>query len=123
MNAPPSKLEALHAEMLGDLQELYVLLGEFRGDLPKLLAGLKTDADTAAAQVTEAFSDFHGQAMALAEFIKARKIEVLGDIEHATVRNAALTKSAFDGVTKYFWLLGALGAFNLLAVVLLLVRR
>jgi predicted RNA-binding Zn ribbon-like protein len=123
MNAPPSKLEALHAEMLGDLQQVHQLLGQLREDMPTLMAGLKTDADKASAEIRNAFLDFHGQGMALAEFIKARKTEVLRDIEHATVSNAAITKSALDGFTKYFWLLAALGVFDLAALLVLVARK
>ncbi len=114
-------LDALHAELLGDLQEANAQLQKFRSDLPGVHALFKKDSDLAAAAMRAAFEDFHAAALALAEFIKLRKTEVIADIEQATVKNALTTKRALATFTKSFWILGALSVTNLVLVVAVLV--
>lgn len=112
MNAR-TRLEALHAEMLGDLQEVHLLLQALRSELPEVAAKLKSDSSEAAAVVSQACVDFQAQAFALAEFIKLRKGEVLEDIQHSTARNAAATKRALSAFNNMLWALAALGLMNL----------
>lgn len=117
-----TKLDALHAEMLGDLQELFVLVKQFRADMPALLAGLRGDAAEAAATVTKSCEDFHGMSLALAEFIKLRKTEVLEDIEKSTMRNALTMQTALATFARSFLVLGVIGGLNLLALLALLFK-
>jgi hypothetical protein len=111
---PGTKLDALHAEMLGDLQEVVQLLGSLRSEVPQLMAEIKKGGDDAAAAVGSACTDFQAQAFALAEFIKKRKAEVLEDIEQSTIRNAATTSKALRTFRRQLWVNAALGALNLL---------
>jgi hypothetical protein len=111
MNAR-TRLEALHAEMLGDLQEVHLLLQALRSELPEVAAKLKGDAGEAASAVNQACVDFQAQAFALAEFIKLRKSEVLEDIQHSTARNATTTKRALSTFSNMLWALAALGLMN-----------
>lgn len=122
MNAR-TKLEALHAEMLGDLQEVHTLLQLFRQDFPSLMDGLKKDGDAAAGVVKDSMVDFLAQSMALAEFIKLRKKEVLDDIEQSTIRNAQTTKRALGAFRRGLWALGALAGLNLVLTAVVLVYR
>lgn len=112
-----SKLDALHAEMLGDLQELLQLLERVRGELPDVLATFKREGEGAAGTVREAFENFHAQSLALAEFMKARRQEVLADLEASTKKNVDVVRQGLAEFKNLLWAVLGVGTLNLVVLV------
>lgn len=115
-----SKFDALHAEILGDLQELIQLLERTRVEMPAIVEGLQGESQKATAQIERAFLDFHGQSLALAEFIKKRKEEMLADLEASNQRSAGVVKVALAAFRNSLWVLGGLSVVNLALTVAVL---
>ena len=119
-------VDALQAEMLSDLTKINQQLENLKTDMPGFLAGVKVDCETAASTMKKAFDDFQSSAMALAEFVKRRQQETLGEIGKVHDANMTLTEKRLEGFTKYFWLVTGIGGvsviINLLTLVFVLKR-
>lgn len=121
-----SLVDALNAEMLGDVQKIHTQLQSLKAEMPGFLNSVKTDCASAAGAMKKSFDDFHAQSIALAEFVKKRQIEVAGEIEKAHAVTAAATEKSLADFTKYFWLIAgiaAAGFFINLAVLIFILQK
>lgn len=114
MSAREALVDALTAEMAADVLKLQAQLQELKDSMPGFLAGVKSDCDEAARKITASFDDFQASSLALAEFIKKRKAEVVADLAKSSADNEAATKRSLEKFTKHFWLIGAVCSASLL---------
>jgi hypothetical protein len=118
-------VEALHAELLGEVQELTLHVDQLSKNLPQLLNGVKEDAEAVRSSLEGGVENFKGACLAMAEFIKARKAEVVEDLDKASARNATTLRRSMGGVRKALWAVALLSGVNfvLMAVTLIALAR
>ena len=113
-------LDALHAELLVDVQELARNVEALKKDVPKLAADVLVSAEAVKAAASKSVADFQAMGQALLNVMNKNTDSERGAAIEANKKSAGATKVALEGFTKYFWLIAAIGGANLLLLVALL---
>ncbi|PZQ76174.1 MAG: hypothetical protein DI563_07695 [Variovorax paradoxus] len=112
-------VEALHTELLVEVQELARTVYGFSESIPKAVGDLKAAAEGVAGAGQQATRDFEAMAEGLLKVLKAKIAEDRADSLQASITAAEVTKKALSNFTKYFWLLiGVAGGSLVLNLVL-----
>jgi len=120
---PTKWLDALHTELLIEVQTLSINVEALKVDVPKLTAEILESAVNLQTTANKAKTDFEGMGHALIQVMK-RNVEAEREASVlANSKAASATKTALVDFTKYFWLLAALSAVNVLLVAALLITR
>ena len=123
MSGPKTWLDALHTELLTEVQTLSINVEALKVDLPKLTTDILESSVDLQTKATKAKTDFEGMGHALIQVMK-RNVEAEREASVlANAKAAGATKTALADFTKYFWLLAALGIINTLLVAALLATR
>lgn len=116
-------LDALHAELLVDVQRLAGEVHELQVQLPAITADIASSAEGVKVAARTAMTDFEAMGHGLMRAIRRQVDEERSASVTANAKSAQATKSALDQFTKYFWLLcGLTGMNTLLALAVLLGR-
>lgn len=116
-----STVDALHAELLGDLAEIHKLVVDLKTTLPKLHADAKQDTEETAENLGRAFAEFKESSIAMVGYIKARQQETLGALNSAQEVVMTATQKTLGGFEKYLWIIGGLAVSNTLLLTILTV--
>lgn len=115
-------IDALHTEMLVDVQQLVSLVSGLKEDLPKIAAELGAHAGEvkSATQATRTEVQAMGEAFAA---VIGKTLEAERKASRAArVEAEQLTKATLEGFTKYFWLLCGLVGLQAVLLIIVLVR-
>lgn len=113
-------LDALHAELLVDVQAATAEVAKLRTELPAILADIHGAAEALSGAAKTTTSDFEAMGHALVGVIRRHSVEEREAAALANLQSAKATKSALDQFTKNFWLLSGLTAVNALLLVTIL---
>lgn len=116
-------LDALHAELLIDVQLLTQNVEGFKESIPKAVADLEGAADGVKAAAKSATTDFEAIGHALISVLRRNVEEERVAAAKANHESAMTTKRALEQFTKNFWLLTGLTAVNCLMSLALIVFR
>lgn len=117
-----SALDALHAELLVDVQTLVGAVATLKTELPAKLADIEASAEAVKASAKAATEEFQAMGHALVGVMR-REIEAEREASALASRNAAsTTKKALEQFTKNFWLLSGLTAANFLLGLAMVIR-
>jgi hypothetical protein len=127
MTGSKTLLDALHAELLTDVQRLAAEVHDVQLKLPAIVADIRASADAVKVAADKNLSDFeamgHGLVKVMRQEVTAQRAASLKANDQA----ANATKGALGQFTKYFWLLiGLLGVNSVLLIglsVLVALRR
>lgn len=120
-NSPTKIVDAVHAELLTDIQKLRLEVKQFTNEVPNLYNGVKKDVDESAKTVQKTFEDFHSMAQAIALHINKSRKEGEAHLTGIHKQNTDLIKKSLEPYTKYFWLLIGLSAANSILLVIALI--
>ncbi|MDP9902418.1 hypothetical protein [Variovorax ginsengisoli] len=110
-------LDALHAELLTDVQRLAAEVEELNLKLPAITADMRGSAGAVTAAADKTLSDFEAMGHALVKVIRQEVVVHRAESIKANDQAANATRGALGQFTKYFWLLiGLLGANSILLV-------
>ena len=124
MSAGSGKLlDALHAELLGDVADLTTSVRELKESLPRVTASTKQDCEAMIAQTEASFKVFKDSSIALVAYIKSKQIETLGEIDSAHTKVTTATQKTLSGFERVQWLMGGLCAINTLLLLAIVIFR
>ncbi|MDP9897345.1 hypothetical protein J2W32_006498 [Variovorax boronicumulans] len=118
-----SALDALHAELLIDVQALAQNVEGFKGSIPKAVADIEGAAASVASATKSATSDFESMGHALIAILRRNISEERTAAIKANHESAMKTKHELEQFTKNFWLLTGLTAVNCLMLLALLLIK
>ena len=120
-------LDALHSELLGEVQALTANVMHLKAELPSITQALQDSAARMSAVAAKTLTDFEAMGHALLEVSAQRSADERGAAAVAHVQNARTTEAALERFTHYFWMLSALTtvsvAVSIVTVTTLLLRH
>jgi len=120
-NSPTKIVDAIHAELLTDIQKLRVEVKQFSDEIPVLYNGVKKDVDESSKIVQKTFEDFHSMGQAIALHINKSRKEGESHLGEIFKKNTDLITKSLEPYTKYFWLLIGLSAANGILLIITLI--
>lgn len=119
-DAPPKAIDALHAELLGDLALMLQHVQELKQGLPRLAADTREEAVAITEHLTAAFDEFRQSSISLVGYVKAKQLETMGDVQSAHGSMLDGARRSLQGFERVQWLIAGLVGSNVLLTVLLL---
>jgi hypothetical protein len=116
-------IEAVHAELLIDIQHLADEVHKLQLQLPAITADINGSAEGVKVAAGKALADFEAMGHGLVQVVRRQVEEERVASAKANAEAARATKSALEQFTKYFWLLCGLTCVNTLLVAAILLSR
>lgn len=119
-NSPTKIVDAVHAELLTDLQKLRSDVQKFSDEIPTLYKSVQKDIEESSAKVQATFKDFHSMGEAVALHINKSRKEGMTEIQAVNKQNTDFITKSLEPYTKYFWLLIGVGAVNIVLLLFII---
>jgi DNA anti-recombination protein RmuC len=118
--ASQKAIDALHAELLGDVALLLQKVDALKETLPQLTQATRGEAMAITEHLATAFDEFRQSSVSLVAYIKAKQLETMREVEasHGTMMDGA--RKSLQGFERVQWLLAGLAGCNFLLTLLLL---
>src|SRR5699024_2811752 len=117
---PTKMLDAVHVELLTDVQKLRLEVKEFTEEIPKIYNSVKEDVEASSLEVKSTFNDFKSMTEALALHVNTNTKKTLNETKTVNDNLTNQITKTFEPYTKYFWLLIGITTLNSLLIFLLI---
>ncbi|WP_076999133.1 hypothetical protein [Variovorax sp. KK3] len=122
-SAGKSLVDAFHAELLVEVQELSANVEALKAQVPAITADIQASADGVRSSAKQTLTDFEAMGLALTNVLRRRVADEHAEAARVHAEISQHTERALQGLTRHLWLLIGLAGANVLLLAAILVGQ